>query len=128
MQTFLQDGDEQINGDGTPDLGAHGVLARTVEGFDAQMLFDPFEEQFDLPAATIQLGDCQGGRGEVVGQKDQSLTSLGVAIARCAAARQDNHAGRKSRSSPRSGQNAGRWFCPRGGSNGGRSGSFSWRG
>ena len=26
MQTFFQNGDEQINGDGTPDLGAHGVV------------------------------------------------------------------------------------------------------
>lgn len=25
MQTFFQNGDEQINGDGGPDLGAHGV-------------------------------------------------------------------------------------------------------
>ena len=49
MNPFFQDGDEQINGDGAPDLNAHGVLARAVESFDAEMLLDPFEEQFDLP-------------------------------------------------------------------------------
>jgi hypothetical protein len=27
MQTFFQNGDEQVNGDGAPDLGAHGVRA-----------------------------------------------------------------------------------------------------
>ena len=81
MQTFLQDGDEQINGDGAPDLDAHGVLTRAVEGFDAQMLLDPFEEQFDLPAALIQLRDGQRWHSEVVGQKDQMLAGLGIAIA-----------------------------------------------
>ncbi len=55
MQAFLQNGYEQINGDGCPDLGAHGVWAGAVKGFDAQMLLDPFEEQFDLPAAPIEM-------------------------------------------------------------------------
>ena len=77
MQAFFQNGDEQVNGDGAPDLSAHGVRTRTVEGFDAQMLLDPFEEQFDLPAAMIQLRNGQGGRGEIVGQKDQRLAGLG---------------------------------------------------
>jgi hypothetical protein len=46
MQTFFQNGGEQINGDGGPDLGAHRVGRRAVEGFDAQMPLDPLEEQF----------------------------------------------------------------------------------
>ena len=45
------------------------------------MLFEPFEEQFDLPAALIQLGDGQGGHGEVVRQKNQRLAGDGIAIA-----------------------------------------------
>ena len=81
MQTFFQDGDEQINGDGAPDLRAHGVFARAEKGFDAQMLLDPFEEQFDLPAAAIELRDGQRGHGEVVGQKDQGLARGGIALA-----------------------------------------------
>src|SRR5664279_271967 len=81
MKTLFQDGDEQINGDGRPDLGAHGVGRRALKGFDAQMLFDPFEEQFDLPAATIELGDGQRRRGEVVSQEDQRLARFWVAIA-----------------------------------------------
>ncbi len=44
------------------------------------MLFDPFEEQFDLPASAIELGDGQCRDGEVVGQKDQPLAGLGIAI------------------------------------------------
>ena len=81
MQTFFQNGDEQINGDGGPDLGAHRVGRGAVKGFDAQMLLDPFEEEFDLPAAAIELGDGQRWHGEVVGQEDQRLAGFGITIA-----------------------------------------------
>jgi len=81
VQTFFQNGDEQINGDGAPDLGAHGVGAGAIKGFDTQMLLDPFEEQFDLPAAPIQLSDGQSRHGEVVGQEDEGFAGLGIAIA-----------------------------------------------
>ncbi len=57
MQTFLQNDEEQIDGDGAPDLCAHSVGARAVEGFDAQVLFDPFEEQFELEV------QCRRDRG-----------------------------------------------------------------
>ena len=81
MQTLFQNGDEQINGDGGPDLGAHRVWRGAVKGFDAQMLLDPFEEEFDLPAAAIEFGNGQRGHGEVVGQKDQRLARFWIAIA-----------------------------------------------
>ena len=81
MQTFFQNGNEQINGDGRPDLRAHRVGRRAVKGFDAQMLFEPLEEQFDLPAAPIQVGDGQCRHGEVVRQKDQRLARFWIAIA-----------------------------------------------
>jgi hypothetical protein len=77
MQTFFQNGDEQVNGDGAPDLGAHGVRAGAIKGFDAQMLLEPFEEQFDLPAAMIELDDGQSRQGEVVGQEDQQFHRAG---------------------------------------------------
>lgn len=41
MQTFFQNGDEQVNGAGAPDLSAHGVGAGAIKGFDAQMLLEP---------------------------------------------------------------------------------------
>ena len=44
------------------------------------MLLDPFEEQFDLPATAIELGDGQRRDGEVVGQEDQRLAGFGIAI------------------------------------------------
>ena len=81
MQTFFQNGDEQINGDGGPDLGAHRVGRGAVKSFDAQMLLDPFEEQFDLSAATIQLGNGQCRHGEVIGQEDEGFAGEWIAIA-----------------------------------------------
>ena len=64
MQSFFENCHQQINRNRDPDLGPHGVLARAVERFDAKMLFDPFEEQFDLPAAVIELSN--GGEAEKV--------------------------------------------------------------
>ena len=93
MKTLFQDGDEPIDGDGTPDLRAPGVGARAVKGFDAQMLLDPFEEQFDRPAAMIQRRDGQRGHGEVVGQKDQGLAGFAIAIAAAPQRGGDNSGG-----------------------------------
>ncbi len=84
MQTLFNNGHQQVNRDRDPDLGAHRVLARAVEGFDAQMLLDPFEEQFDVPATLIELRNRQRGHGEVVGQKHQRLARLRIAIANAA--------------------------------------------
>ena len=44
------------------------------------MLFDPFEEQLHLPAAAIQLGDAQGWQGKLVGQEDEPLVRLRIAV------------------------------------------------
>src|SRR5256885_724288 len=45
------------------------------------MLLDPFEEQFDLPAPAVELRDGQCWQAEVVGQENQRLAGLRVAIA-----------------------------------------------
>ena len=39
------DGDEHVSGNGDPDLGLNGVLARAIESLDAQVLLYPFEEE-----------------------------------------------------------------------------------
>ena len=110
MQAFFQNGDEQINGDGAPDLGAYRVGTGAIKGFDAQMLLDPFEEQFDLPAAPIELRDGQGWHGEVVGQEDQCPVGDGIAIADAAQRGGIIVFGPSGRSSRRSGRSASRWF------------------
>ena len=49
------------------------------------MLFDPFEEQFDLPAATLQLGDGQRlATVKLFVRKTSGRRSLEIAIANAA--------------------------------------------
>ena len=43
MQTFFDDGDQDISRHGNAYLRLHGVFAGTQKGFDTQMLFDLFE-------------------------------------------------------------------------------------
>ena len=73
--------DQQVTADGRPHLGLDRVFRRAVESLDAQVLFDPLEEQLDLPPAPVQVGDHVGGLREVVGQEHQALVRLRVAIA-----------------------------------------------
>lgn len=73
MKFFLNNGDEHVGGHGAPDLRLDRVLAVAKKLLDAQVLFDPFEKQFHLPAAFVQRSDGQGWQGRVVGQEDQSL-------------------------------------------------------
>src|SRR5215510_2189467 len=59
LSRFLDNGNEQIDRHSAPDLSFDRVLRSTKEDFDSQMLLNPFEDQFDLPAATIKFCDGQ---------------------------------------------------------------------
>ena len=50
------------------------------------MLLDPFEKQFHLPAALVELRDGQRGQSEIVGQKDERRSGCGRRRTRCGAA------------------------------------------
>src|SRR3972149_2949849 len=78
---LLQYGDEQAGAHRGPDLNAHRVRGIADEMADAKVLFDPAEEQFDLPAGAIQLGDLEGRGGEQIGEKDQRARVHRIAIA-----------------------------------------------
>ena len=56
MQTFFHDSHKHIDGYSDPDLGLHGILGGAIESLDSEMLLDPFEEQFNLPAMFVQVG------------------------------------------------------------------------
>ena len=71
-QLLLDDCNQQIDRDCDPDLGFHGVLGSTIERFDSKILFDPFEEQLDLPATFEQQSNCQRWQDKVVCQKDKA--------------------------------------------------------
>ena len=72
FQHLPNDRDQDVNADRDPDLRLHRVGAVAIKAFDPQVLFDPFEEQFDLPTTPIQVGDGQGGQFEIVGQEHES--------------------------------------------------------
>ena len=59
---------------GTIDLNADCILRSTPELLDAQVLFDPFEEQLHAPSVAVEFGNCLGRGGQVVGQEDVSCT------------------------------------------------------
>src|SRR6266851_5432380 len=78
MESLLDDGDQNIGGDSDPDLRLNAVLGSPVEGFDPQMLLDPFEKELDLPAAAVQFGDRKRGQSEIVGQEYEGLGGFGI--------------------------------------------------
>ena len=71
MEVLADDGEQDVNADRDPNLGLHGVRGGAVEAFDAEVLLDPFEEEFDPPAGAIEVGDGEGGQVEVVGEEDE---------------------------------------------------------
>ena len=74
-------GDQQIHAHGHPDLGQYGVARGAEEGFDFQVLLDPFEEQLDLPAILVDRRDGFGRQAEAIGEEDVVLAGLGIAKA-----------------------------------------------
>ena len=62
MKFLFHDGHQDIDAERNPDLGFYGVIAGAVKRFDPQVLFDPAEEQFDLPALGVERGDGRGGQ------------------------------------------------------------------
>src|SRR4030095_8394929 len=80
FQPLLQKRYQEVHRDRNPYLRAYRVVRGPVEALDTQMLFDPFEEQFELPATPVELGDDERGHREIVGQKDQLLAGQWIAI------------------------------------------------
>ena len=81
MKFLFDNGNQNVSRHGAPDLRLDGVLAVAQELLYAQVLLDPFEEQFDLPAVLVQGRDCQWWQHEVVGQKDELLVGDRVPVA-----------------------------------------------
>lgn len=45
-----------------------------------KVLLNPLKEQLDLPALFVELGNAQGLQLEVVAQKDEGFTRIGVFV------------------------------------------------
>jgi len=89
FQLLVKDGHHEVNAHRDPYLGLHRVGARPVVMLDAQMAFDPAEEQFDAPAQPVKLGHGQRRNAQVVGEKDQVLSGLLVAVSHLAQERRE---------------------------------------
>ena len=53
MKALFHDRHQDVDRNSDPDLGDDRVLGGPEEGFDAKVLFEPAEEEFHLPTATV---------------------------------------------------------------------------
>ena len=66
FEFFLDNGDQNVNAYGNPDLSLYRVLGRTEKCFDTKVLLDPFEKDFYSPAALVKFCNRQGRQCKVV--------------------------------------------------------------
>ena len=71
-------GQEQIDAKRDPYLGQDRIGRSSEEGLDLQVLLDPLEEQLDLPAFFINLGDFSGLQMVRVG--DEPVVDAGFRV------------------------------------------------
>ena len=70
FQLLFCNGNEEECGDGNADLGLNRIERVTPEDLNFEMLFDPFEKEFNLPAMFVQVSDGLSRNVEVVGEVD----------------------------------------------------------
>src|SRR5215467_3971776 len=63
------DAQQEISDHGGEDLQPDGIFVLAKEFADAQMLLDPTEQEFDLPAAFVEGSDLDGGASQVIGDE-----------------------------------------------------------
>ena len=80
IEFFLDDGHQDVDADRYPNLSLDRVFGGPIESLNAQVLFDPFEEKFHLPATLVKLGDCQSVQHEVVGQEHKTFAGVGIHV------------------------------------------------
>lgn len=74
-------GEQQSDAEGHPDLRQHGVLRCSDEASQLEVLLDPLEEEFDLPAGLIEVGDGLCGQVIDIGQELVEPSGLGASVA-----------------------------------------------
>ena len=72
---MLHNGNQTIGNDSSTDLDPDGILCSAPEFLDFQMLFQPLEEELNLPPVLVEIGNLKRGQMESVG-KERELTSL----------------------------------------------------
>ena len=66
LKVVFDDSDEAISDNGNMYLYADSILGLAPESFDSQVLFNPFEKEFDLPPVLVKECDVLGRKIEVV--------------------------------------------------------------
>jgi hypothetical protein len=61
-------------------LAHHGVLGVADEGLDLQILLDEAEENLDLPALLVDIGDGLGRQLKMIGEKDLAPAGSSVKV------------------------------------------------
>jgi hypothetical protein len=56
----LKPNQEQVSNQGSPDLVQPSIRTGPVKGFNSQLLLDPLEKEFDLPAPAAEFGQLGG--------------------------------------------------------------------
>jgi hypothetical protein len=67
FEVVFNNGDKTVRDDGDMYLNSDCILRFTPKGFDAKVLLDPFEKQFDLPSVAVKKGNFTCFEVEVIG-------------------------------------------------------------
>ena len=67
LEVVFDDSDETVGDNGHMDLYAYSILRLSPKGLDTEVLFDPFEEEFNLPPVAVQKSDILSVDVEVIG-------------------------------------------------------------
>lgn len=78
FEALTHDGHQQVHAQRDPQLGLDRVGRVAEKHLDPQVLLDPFEKQFHLPATVIEFADRAGRQGKIVGQEHVVPLGLGI--------------------------------------------------
>lgn len=76
IQALFHNGNRDVGRNRDPYLRLDGVFCVAIKRFDSKMLFDPFEEQLDLPSLFVEGANRDGRQSKIVGEKHESLVGL----------------------------------------------------
>ena len=80
MEAFSEDGNDDVGGNGDPDLRLHRIFGCSIEGLYSEMLLDPLEEQLDLPPTFVEIGDGECRKDKIVGHKNERFFFFDVEV------------------------------------------------
>src|SRR6187455_99476 len=72
------DAQQEVGDHRGEDLQTNRVVAVAEEPADSEMLLDPAEQQFDLPAALVERGDLDCGALEIIGQQRDPAAAVAL--------------------------------------------------